>query len=256
MSNNQLSSEIKKISDKTNCGSEGSYAYSPASLLAEQSGDGYPYIDEVIYREWNESIIFKSTSTVFHRVGGQIKWYKSKSDGNQGNPIFIDDVLNDTYWEPIIDFYETNVFVNEFTYTFGSQSFILERIPTDILLVSINGQGPLKRIDYSVNSSTLTINPPTVLAENSEITVIGVTGGISGTSTGEEKDIFTWNTGDSYVFTATLNIFEAIHLFINGIEYNEGTHYNVTPDSNEFTVTNLVLEDGDVLKLVYKVSAG
>jgi hypothetical protein len=60
MSSNQLSLEIKKISDKTNCGDDGSYAYASTSLPASQSGDGYPYIDEVIYREWNENIIFKA----------------------------------------------------------------------------------------------------------------------------------------------------------------------------------------------------
>lgn len=249
----QLSKEIKKISDKTKCGDD-TTTYSSVAIVGKENVNGFPYIDQVIYREWNPGIIFKSTSTVFHRVGGNIKWYKSKVDNNQSNPVFIDGVLNDTYWEPIIDFYDTNVFVNDFIYISGSQEFILGSIPTDILIVTVNGQ-TIRRVDYSVTGNTLTIAPPNVLDEDSEVTVIGVTGGITCVSTGEERDVFTWSEGDGYVFATTLDIFEAVHLFINGRDYVEGVNYSATVNTNQFTVTNMVLEEGDVIKFVYKVSA-
>jgi len=171
-SSSQLSSEIKKIADKNGCYPEG-YIYSTDPINSEEGINGYPYIDQVIYREWSEGITFKSTSTVFERVGGEIKWFKSKVDSNKGNPIFISGEIDDNFWEPINNSEEANIFVKEFVYSSGAQTFVLDATPSSVLFVSLNGS-VLKKIDFSISSSILTILPPNVLDAGSEITVVGI----------------------------------------------------------------------------------
>lgn len=171
-SSSQLSFEIKKISDKTKCGSDSSYTYSNQPLIPSDTPVGLPFIDQVIYREWNSEITFKETSTVFHRVQGRIKFYKSKVDNNKGNPIIINDQVNNPYWEPINDCSEYKTFSAEFVATEGQTEFELDYTPDAILLVSVNGQGPLRKIDYSLVDNIVTILPPNNLEAGSEVVII------------------------------------------------------------------------------------
>jgi hypothetical protein len=176
MSSSKLSFEIKKISDQISCG-KSSYEYSGSPVTQSQTGDGFPFIDQVIYREWNEDIVFKQTSTVFQRVEGRIKWYKSKVNENQGNPIFINGELNENFWEAINDCCDYVVFRQEFTYNGGSQIFTLDYTPNTIILVSINGYGPMRSTDYFLQGNNVTILPPNDLEEGSEIVIVAAYGG-------------------------------------------------------------------------------
>jgi hypothetical protein len=176
MSSSKLSFEIKKISDQTSCGEEG-YVYSGDPVAQRTTGDGFPFIDQVIYREWNEDIVFKQTSTVFQRVEGRIKWYKSKVNENLGNPIFVDGELNEEYWEPINDCCDYVTFRQEFVYSSGPQEFTLDYTPEVIVLVSINGYGPLMSSDYILVGSVVKIIAPNVLSEGSEIVIIATYSG-------------------------------------------------------------------------------
>jgi len=249
-SSSQLSFEIKKISDKQSCSEEESYIYSPNAFTADEGINGYPYIDQVIYREWTNAITFKNTSTVFQRVDGEIKWFKSKVNNNLNNPIFIEGVINDDFWEPVNNNSGTNVFVKEFVYGGGAQSFVLDESAISVLIVTLNGN-VLKKIDYSIIGSIITILPPNEISVGSEITVVGIYGTVVVTPSENEESLFTWNTGDSYTFDASFNILEVKHLFVQGIDYIESEQFNIIAASNQFEVINTILEDGDKLRLVY-----
>jgi hypothetical protein len=176
MSSSKLSYEIERISNKVSCACPVGEEYSPNPIESVDNDNlGYPFIDQVIYREWNPSIIFSETSTVFHRTEGRIKWYKSKSNNNTGNPIYIDGELNEDFWEVINDCCEYKAFRYVTIATEGQIVFNLPYSPDTILLVSINGQGPLSNIsdnDYTLSGNVLTLKAPNLTEEGDEIVVI------------------------------------------------------------------------------------
>lgn len=170
-----LSQQIQDISKKKAC-KDPSYPFSSTPLVSSDDWLlGYPFIDQVKYREWNEEIIFSETSTVFFRVEGRIKWYKSKQNNNQNNPIFINGDINTNWWEPVNDSAEYKTFREVFVATEGQVEYTLPYTPDAVLLVSINGQGPLSNIngsDYDVVGDTITLKAPNLPSIGDEIVVI------------------------------------------------------------------------------------
>lgn len=168
--------EMQEVAKRLSCACcDGDYKYSPEPLKPYDPNDffgGFPFIDQVIYREWNSEIEFSATSTVFHRVEGRIKWYKSRVNENIGNPIIIDGEINGEFWEPINDCCEYVTFRSEHIYEGGPQEFELPYTPQTIILVSANGYGPFMSRDYKLDGNKVTILPPNVLAEGTEVLII------------------------------------------------------------------------------------
>ena len=183
----------------------GTYTYTaiPLDPYSTDAAANFPYIDQVIYREWSALIPFNSTSTVFYRNdAGKIQWFKSKQDANEGNPIYIAGVLNDAWWEPItLASTPTSqcIVQTSFTYNGGAKVFNLPYTPEGIHQLFVDGV--LQKGNYTLSIFAVTYTGALSIGQEVEIFSTGCDFTFNDISTTDIIRIADFTYSGSSVFT-------------------------------------------------------
>ncbi len=188
-----LVKDLLKISEESccNCDSVTAYVYSDQPLPAYDPDtlQRFPFIDEVRYREWSPSITFSTTSTIFHRVGGRIRWFKSKQNNNLNNPIFVDGSIDSDWWEEILLGEEQVLFLPDGVVTKG----ILVQDGNDITL-NTEWSWRIDNVVYSLGSDTELTFPNASVANHRIDLIVGDENGeiqrVAGTQAAVTSPVF------------------------------------------------------------------
>lgn len=239
-----------------NCGCS-SYEYQSGPITVDDPPSevtSFPFIDEVIYREWSDSIIFKSTSTVFERVSGKIRWFKSKQNDNQNNPIFIDGVLNGTWWEEIFTGSagagDTECLIRtEFTYSGGPKVFNLPYDPEGIFQFYVDGVLQDKDL-HTFAGSQVTFTGSIAVGQRVDIISTGCDYSIIDFETNDLilKETFTYVDTNTFVLNHSPN--EIFLVFLNGKHLNE-EDYTLVGDEITINEELSLLPEADRITVYY-----
>lgn len=249
-----LIKEMQKIAYEAKCICDplGPYIHSSAPLVAydPQSLLRFPFIDEVIYREWNSAITFSQTSTIFFRVENRIRWFKSRQGENLNNPVFIDGDINEDWWEEILLGADSGkcFLRSQFAYGGGPQEFTLNYSPESVFQLFINGLLQ-DSSTYSLTGYIVTITG-TVLSEGAFVTIIGNACDNSSISDGQTVKIEVFEYIDNKEFTLEFPANNVFLVFVNG-QFITSMDYSTGVD----TVTvDLPLIEGDEITVYYMVT--